>query len=168
MMAWYHALERNASSRMNTAHFPFDRDIDQERGRLAAERARAQGKSALECALARIDATFSVEMRFNLHKRRVRAIIQAGVDNPEALRYRRVAKQVRPDIQIEAAVFIAERCYRMEVERRERIERTWGFCHEPRIRLMVLDELRLMLRWCRRFAPKEFMAWRDHLNAEDQ
>lgn len=151
---------------MTTAHFPFDRDLDHERGRRAAASAKAQGKSALQCALAQIDAAFSVATKYHLHKRRVRAIMRGGVDDPEALRYRKVVEQCHPEIHLENAVIIAERCYRMELGRRQRIERTWGFCHEPRIRLMVLDELRLMLRWCRRHDQQAFKAWRDHLNGE--
>jgi hypothetical protein len=146
--------------------FPFDRDRDYERGRLAGERVQAQGKSALECVLARIDATFSIAMQFNLHKRRVRATMRNGPDHPDALRYQWTAEQVRPDITIGGAVFVAEAGYRMERERRERIALIWGICHEPRIKLLLLDELRLMLRWCRRYAPAAFAEWRDHLNGD--
>jgi hypothetical protein len=123
--------------------------------------------SALTRALARIEASVSITTKYEMHKRRVRSIMRFGSHDPEALRYKQIAEQAPHDIQLEAAVIIAARCHGMEVGRRERIERTWGVCHEPRIRLMVLDELRLMLRWCRRYAPAAFAEWRDHLNGEE-
>ena len=147
-----------------TATFPYDRDLDHERGRLAADRARAHGKSALECIIARIEASFSVATRYNLYKRRVRAIMRGGPDHQEALRYRRLVEQLPPNITLGGAVAIMQRAYVGEVRRREGIERTWGVCHEPRMGLMLLDELRLMLRWCRRYAPQQFEVWRDQLN----
>jgi hypothetical protein len=40
-----------------------------------------------------------------------------------------------------------------ELDRRERAIRTFGQCSRPRLALMLLDELRVILRMVRRHAP---------------
>jgi len=133
-----------------------DRHRDRERGERAAERIRARGGSALEAALAAIDATFSPAMRHSLFKRRVAALIRSGAAHPEVrARYQRLAERyARADLS--TAVVIVERLYRAEVDARAAAVRLWGRCSRPRLALMLLQELRLVLRMVRRYAPARY------------
>jgi hypothetical protein len=126
---------------------------DLARGRHAAARVRATGGSALHAALARIEATFSPAMRHASFKDRVAALIRAGAGHPEAwARYRLLAER-HPAANLDTAIILVERMRRAELDRRERAIHAWGHCSRPRLALMVLDELRLILRLVRRHAP---------------
>jgi hypothetical protein len=128
-------------------------DRDLARGRRAAIGVRAAGGSALEAAFAHIEATFSPAMRHSTFKDRVAALIRAGAGHPEAwTRYRRLAERY-PIANLDAAIMLVERMRRAEVDAHARAIHTWGHCSRPRLALMVLDELRLILRMVRRYAP---------------
>jgi hypothetical protein len=131
-------------------------DRDLARGRRAAIGVRAAGGSALEAAFAHIEATFSPAMRHSTFKDRVAALIRAGAGHPEAwTRYRRLAERY-PIANLDAAIMLVERMRRAELDARARAIHTWGHCSRPRLALMVLDELRLILRMVRRYAPLRY------------
>jgi hypothetical protein len=126
------------------------------RGRHAAAGVRAAGGSELHAALARIEATFSAAMRHSAFKDRVAVLIRAGAGHPEArFRYRLLAER-HPAANLDTAIIFVERLRRAELDRRERAIRTWGHCSRPRLGLMLLDELRLILRMVRRRAPARY------------
>jgi hypothetical protein len=128
-------------------------DRDLARGRYAAACVRAAGGSALHAALARIEATFSPAMRHSSFKDRVAALIRAGARHPEArARYRPLAER-HSAANLDTAIILVERTRQAELDRRARAIRAWGHCSRPRFALMVLDELRLILRMVRRHAP---------------
>ena len=128
-------------------------DRDLARGRHAAACARASGGSALHAALARIEATFAPAMRHSSFKDRVATLMRAGAGHPEArLRYRLLAER-HPIANLDTAIILVERMRRAELDRRERAIRAFGRCSRPRLPLMLLDELRLILRTVRRHAP---------------
>jgi hypothetical protein len=136
------------------AVFPADRD--HARGRRAAESVRARGGSALEAAVAAIEATFSPAIRHSTFKRRVAGLIAHGTAHPEVRsRYQRLAERYAA-ADLGTAVVIVERLYRAEIDARESAIRNWGRCSRPRIALMLLQELRLMLRMVRRYAPARY------------
>jgi hypothetical protein len=128
-------------------------DRDLARGRHAAARVGAAGGPALHAALARIEATFSPAMRYSSFKDRVAALIRAGAGHPEArARYRLLAERY-PAANLDTAIILVERMRCAELDRRERAIRAFGHCGRPRLALMLLDELRLILRMVRCHAP---------------
>jgi hypothetical protein len=136
------------------AVFPADRD--HARGRRAAESIRARGGSALDAVLAALAATFSPAIRHSTFKRRVAGLIALGTAHPEVRsRYQRLAERYSA-ADLGTAVVIVERLYRAEIDARESAIRNWGRCSRPRIALMLLQELRLMLRMVRRYAPSRY------------
>ena len=131
-----------------------DRDV--ARGRHAAASVRASGGSALHAAIARIEATFSPAMRHSSFKERVATLMRAGAGHTEArVRYRLLAER-HPFADLDTAIILVERMRRAELDRRERAIRTFGHCSRPRLPLMLLDELRLILRMVRRRAPASY------------
>jgi hypothetical protein len=131
-----------------------DRDI--QRGRRAAAAIRAGGGSALEAAYAHIEATFSPAMRHSTFKERVGTLVRGLAGASEArTRYRRPAER-HPISNLEAAIVLIERLRYAELEARATAIRTWGHCSRPRLGLMMLDELRLILRLVRRHAPARY------------
>jgi hypothetical protein len=131
-------------------------DRDLARGRRAVARVRAAGGPALHAALARVEATFAPAMRHSSFKDRVAALIRAGAGHPEARsRYRLLAER-HPAANLDTAIILVERMRRAELDRRERAIRAWGHCSRPRLALMLLDELRLILRLVRRHAPARY------------
>jgi hypothetical protein len=128
-------------------------DRDHARGRRAAEIVRARGGSAMEAALAAIEATFSPAIRHSTFKRRVAGLIRCGAAHPEMrTRYQRLAERYAC-ANLETAIVIVERLYRAEIDARDAALRMWGRCSRPRLALMLLQELRLVLRMVRRHAP---------------
>jgi hypothetical protein len=130
-------------------------DRDLVRGRRAAERVRAAGGSAVEAALAHIEATFSPAMRHSIFKDRVAAAIRHGPLHPQAARYRSIA-ECHPLANLDTAILLIERWRRAELDARAKAIEAWGRCSRPRLATMVLDELRLILRLLRRYAPAEY------------
>jgi hypothetical protein len=130
-------------------------DRDLVRGRRAAERVRAAGGSAVEAALAHIEATFSPAMRHSIFKDRVAAAIRHGPLHPQAARYRSIA-ECHPLANLDTAILLIERWRRAELDARAKAIEAWGRCSRPRLATMVLDELRLILRHLRRYAPAQY------------
>jgi hypothetical protein len=143
---------------ITTANRP---DLDMERGRRAAERCKAAGGTALEAAYAAIEATFNKSHRHSSFKQRCRAILRHGPEHPEIMfRYRKLAQRW-PVIGLHDAIFMLERMHQAELAAHAVALRVWGHSNRPRIALMMLEELRLLLRVMRRLAPTEFEIWRD-------
>jgi hypothetical protein len=131
-------------------------ETDLLRGRAAAAQVRARGGSALAAAYAHIEATFSPAMHHATFKDRVAALMRGGAANPELwTRYRRLVERY-PNTNLDAAIVLVERIRGAELEARTVAVRNWGRCSRPRLALMILDELRLMLRVLRRYAPARF------------
>ena len=131
-------------------------DRDLQRGRRAAGRVRAAGGSALAAAYAHIEATFSPAMHRATFKDRVATLMKGGAAHPEAwARYRRLV-ECHPITNLDAAIVLVERMRRAELEARAAAIRSWGHCSRPRLALMILDEVRLILRMLRRYAPARF------------
>jgi hypothetical protein len=138
------------------AAHPSDRDRDRARGERAAERVRATGGSAMAAALAAIEATFSPAHNHSLKKRRVAALIRLGAAHAGArARYQRLAERY-PDANLDTAIAIVARLHRAELDARATAVRLWGRCSRPRLALMLLDDLRLILRMVRRYAPTRY------------
>jgi hypothetical protein len=131
-------------------------DRDRARGYRAAERVRAAGGSAMEAALAAIEATFSPALRHSLAKRRVATLIRQGAAHPEVrARYQRLAERY-PLANLDTAIVIVQRLHRAELDARATAVRLWGRCSRPRFALMLLKDLRLILRVVRRYAPARY------------
>jgi len=131
-------------------------DRDLHRGRRAASRVCADGGSALAAACAHIEATFSSAMRHSMFKDRVAAVMKDGIANPAmSLRYGRLIER-HAVTSLDAAIVLVERMRRAEREARAAAGRNWGHCSRPRSALMILNELRLILRMQRRYAPAHF------------
>jgi hypothetical protein len=142
-------------------------DRDHARGRRAAEAVRARGGSALEAALAALEATFSPAVRHSTFKRRVAGLMTHGATHPDVRsRYQRLAERYA-GANLDTAVAIVERLYRAEIDARDSAVRIWGRCSRPRIALMLLQELRLMLRVVRRYTPARYAGIVTAVLAED-
>jgi hypothetical protein len=136
------------------AHVRADRDL--ARGRRAASLARAGGGSALEAAYAHIEATFAPAARHSIFKDRVAALVAGGAGHPAArYRYRRLAERY-PAANLAAAIALVGRMRDAEREARAAAIRSWGHSSRPRLSLMILDELRLILRLVRRYVPSRY------------
>lgn len=166
------AIHQIAGHAIRTDSIPqapcFDRDRDMARGRLAAAKVRAAGGSAIEAAEAAIAATFAPSTHHNLFKRRVRALIRLGPADPEfRFRYLALAEQAPADTKLHQAIWLIEMEYRRERAAIKVSIDLWKRNNRPRIRMMAVTELRLLLRWAERFAPEEFVTWRDAVNGDD-
>jgi hypothetical protein len=145
----------------------FSVDQDRARGERAAQRVRARGGSAIDAALAAIEATFSRAIRHSTFKRRVAALVRGGPGHPAMRsRYQRLAERY-PCANLDTAITIVERLYRAEIDARAAAVRLWGRCSRPRVALMLLQELRLMLRMVRRHAPMRYPGLVAAVLAED-
>jgi hypothetical protein len=126
---------------------------DRARRRRAAAAIRACGGSALQAACAHIEATFGPALRHSILKDRVAAAIERGAGHPAVwTRYRHLAERY-PVAKLESAIVLVERLHAAECAARAAAIRAWGHSSHPRVALMVLDELRLILRMVRRYAP---------------
>ena len=140
---------------------------DLQRGRRAAARVRAGGGSALAAAYAHIEATFSPAMHHAAFKDRVAALVTGGAAHPEVwTRYRRLVERY-PAANIDTAIVLVERMRRAELEARAASVRSWGQSSRPRLTLMILDEVRLILRMLRRYAPARFSGLMAAIQAGD-
>src|ERR1700751_660362 len=100
-------------------------DRDHARGRPAAEAVRARGGSALEAALAALEATFSPAIRHSTFRRRVAGLMAYGAAHPEVrLRYQRLAER-HAGANLDTVVVIVERLYRTEIDARDSGIRIW-------------------------------------------
>jgi hypothetical protein len=128
------------------------------RGRRAAALVRQSGGSALAAACAHIEATFAPASRLSIYKDRVAALIAGGCGDAQVRsRYRRIAERYS-SATLDGAIAVVERLRHAEFEARAAAIRAFGHCSRPRLALMVLDELRLILRLLRRYAPARYPA----------
>ena len=129
---------------------------DLHRGRCAAARVRAGGGSALVAAYAHIEATFSPAMRHSVFKDRVAALMRGGAAAPDVrMRYQRLVER-HPIKNLDAAIALIERMRGAECEARAAAVANWGHSSRIRLNLMILNEVRLILRLLRRYAPVHF------------
>jgi hypothetical protein len=131
-------------------------DRDLARGRRAAALVQSRGGTALDAACAHIAATFSPAMHHSVLKDRVARLMAGGAGHPEVWsRYRDLAER-HPLTNLAAALALLERLRDSEREARATAIATWGHSSRPRLVLMMLDELRLILRVVRRYAPASY------------
>jgi hypothetical protein len=132
-----------------------ERDLN--RGRLAAARAREAGASAMEAAMAQIDATFGEAAIVNSLKMRVERFIGMGTGHPAVhARFGARAAMLR-HYNIDQAILVVERWY---ADERRAVAIASAFGGGSTLSLNVLAEIRLILRLIRRDA-----ALRGHLSA---
>jgi hypothetical protein len=123
------------------------RQRDRERIHEAGERAKQRGASALDVALAKIDAAFDHAAAVNAFKIRVELLLQADIHHP-ALRARFGARaEMLAGYDLGAAVCAVERWWRAE---RNAFAIASALGGGTRLSLETLRELRLILR-LRRF-----------------
>jgi hypothetical protein len=85
-------------------------------------------------------------------------LIRQGAAHPEVrARYWRLAERY-PLANLDTAIAIVERLRRAELDARAAAVRLWGRCSRPRLALMLLEDLRLILRMVRRYAPARYAA----------
>lgn len=131
-------------------------DRDLARGRRAAARGRVHGRSALATACAQVGATFSPAVRHAILNDRVAALIRRGAARPE-VRFRYGTFVERHALtNLDAAIVLVDRMRCAELEARAVAAGSWGHCRQSRLTLMLLDEMRLILRMLRRYAPDRF------------
>ena len=119
---------------------------DRERIDAAGARAKAGGASALDVALAKIDAAFGHSAAINGFKIRVELLLQTDIHHP-ALRARFGARaEMLAGYDIDAAVQAIERRWRTETKAFAIASALGG---GTRLSLDVLRDLRLILRWMR-------------------
>ena len=134
--------------------------IDQalQHGRDAATHIRRYGGLPFAAAYAQIEAAFSPTACHARFKDRVAVLMRMGPANPEVrLRYRTLAARHRP-ASLAGAIAIVEGLRDAEIATRIAAVRNWSANGRPRLALMILDELRLILRAVRRFVPACFPA----------
>jgi hypothetical protein len=120
------------------------RQRDRARIDTAGENAKANGASALDVALAKIDAAFGNAAVIAGFKIRVELLLQTDIRHP-ALRARFGARaQVLSGYDLDRAVVAVERWWRTETKAFA-IARALGGGN--RLSLDVLRDLRLILRW---------------------
>ena len=125
----------------------------------AARRPRtsaATAASPLAAAYAQIEAAFSPSACHARFKERVAALMRSGPTDPEVrMRYRILAERHRAAGLVDA-IALVEGLRDGEITARAATARNWGANGRPRLALMILDELRLILRVVRRFMPACF------------
>jgi hypothetical protein len=144
---------------MASARTYFDRDM--ARGRAAAQRCREAGGTETDAVMAQFDATFSPTVRHSTFKARVSDMMKRGAGDPRVIfRFRGLAERCG-NVTIHYAIGMVEGERRLEINQRAAEMLLWGRCSRPMTRLMLLNELRLILRWLARYAPERFAALRD-------
>jgi hypothetical protein len=95
-------------------------------------------------------------MRHSIFKDRVAGLIRRGAAHPEVrMRYRTLVER-HPIRSLDTAITLVDRLRCAELEVRAAAIRSWGHCGRSRLTLMMLDEVRLILRMLRRHAPTRF------------
>ncbi len=137
---------------------------DMKRGRLAAERCRTAGGSTIQCIEAQFDAVFNASTRHSTFKARIADLMRRGPGDPDVVyRFRGL---VNHPYTLDVAIVLVEQMRRTELNIREVAIRNLGRYSGPNARLMLLNELRLILRWIRRYAPEKYKALRDVVRGE--
>jgi hypothetical protein len=135
---------------------------DLARGRRAAARIRRHGCSAMAAACAHMEATFSPAIRHSILKDRISTVMQRGTRYHQVrTRYGRLVER-HPVTNVDAAIVLVDRLRRAECQARALAIANSGRYSRSRLGLMLLDEVRLILRMLRRYAPGRFA----HLVAE--
>jgi len=131
-------------------------DRDMARGRAAAMAVIARGGSAMDAALAQIEAAFAKPAIPNDLKARVAKAIQRGPDNPV----------IRARYGARARHLLDHRVF--QIENAVRRVKVWNtdanltqalamrLRQTPGLTVMVLEELHLTLRWMRRYHPEKY------------
>jgi hypothetical protein len=132
---------------------------DLHRGRIAAAHEKALGGNAMDQALAQVGATFGPANDINKLKldveRIMRKVMRKGFEHPEIkARYRAYADLLR--LSLSSAIKLVEAARREERFHLDRARRP-----QPRLPMMVISELRLILRWTRRYMPAAWDAMRE-------
>lgn len=123
---------------------------DLHRGRLAAARVRAAGGTAMDAALENIAAAFSTAAVPNKLKLHVERHLRAELDDAGTYaRFAYYADRGLLRLSLDSAIKVAECDYTLHRALSDR-RRGYG----PRLPLMVASELRLALRFLRRFSPE--------------
>jgi len=123
------------------------RQRDLERARNAAAAAQAQGKPAIDVAVAQIGTAFDAAAIVNAFKLRVERWLRLGPQHP-ASRARFAARAaLLKHRSLDAAIVLAERWWRDE---RKAFQIASAFGRGNRLSLEILSELRLILRLLRR------------------
>ncbi len=123
---------------------------DLARAHAASARVTAAGGSAMEAALAAIDAAFNRSATHNRLKQRVEYLLALGPAHPEVkARFRDRARRMA-ERRLDLAAAVATIADMLKEERR-----LFHFCraltlNRPRLSLMVLSEAHLLLRFMRR------------------
>lgn len=121
-----------------------NRDLD--RAHRAGAAVRLAGGSAMDAALAEIDAAFNEASVINSFKSRVEHYIKLGTGHPEVrARYRARANLLR-GYSLNTAILIVERWFK---EERKAFQIASAIGRPSRLALDVLAELRLILRMIR-------------------
>lgn len=135
------------------------KDRPEHWGRLAAEASRARGGGALDAAMAYIDATFDGvyggRSAINELKLAVERAIRRGADHIDTYgNYRKLVYFLHETISLESAIVEIERNYRFTVtDNKRRVAGGFSLTANP-MRELRLTEVRLFLRWYRRFADR--------------
>lgn len=126
-------------------------DRDMARGRLAADKLRAQGANATTCALEMTRVAFDLTAKHNGLKMRVEKVLRLGAGHPEIqARFRNEIDRV-----VTCGLDIDDTLQWLEgwiVTTRQLLARGRGIG----LPLMVLTEARMALRWVRRYRPGAF------------
>jgi hypothetical protein len=120
---------------------------DLERARRAGAAARAQGRSAMDAALAQIDAAFGEAARINVFKLRVERWLRLGPAHPAVQARFGARAELLHGRDLDAAVMLADRWWR---EERKAFQIASVLGRGSALSLDVLRELRLVLRLMRR------------------
>lgn len=137
-------------------------DLDLARAEKAAQRVRDKGGSELAAALAGINAGIAPGHRYRSTKRRVRVILEHGPQHPHFVyRFKNLAAHY--DCRtLASALEAAWLTVFMERNYTKFLRRTRGYA-PVRASQMLLDEIHLLLRFCRQYAPEQFERWRKEL-----
>lgn len=148
-------LARFRTARASTLVSPGGNGIDRdlERGRQAAAAARAAGASAIDVALAQIEATFDEGAAVRAFKNRCRRWIALGIDHP-AVRARFGRRLDMLDgYSLDGMAYYVEHWYRTE---RQAFQIASALGRGSALSIEILKELRLILRWARARGLTEF------------
>jgi hypothetical protein len=122
-------------------------DRNRERAARAGRNERRQGLGAMDTAKAMIEAAFDESAAHIDFKARVAAVLAGGPDAPaNKLRYRARARMLSGK-SLGTAIVAAERWYKAE---RKAFQIVSVYGRPPQVSLMILAELRLILRFFRR------------------
>jgi hypothetical protein len=136
-------------------------DQDLARGRTAHARALAGGQDAMSAAIAAIDTTFASCSKHILFKERCRGLMRKGPHHIEVWSaYQRLAERDVRHTLIVARLFL-ELEYRKELRLRDVAIDNWKRCSRPLMRLELLRQARVILRWIQRYQPFAYPAIRD-------